>query len=126
MNTQSNASRSRVESVAFMAAFASLLSAERQIKFIDDVLDIIDSPSLSSLGRMVQLRNLLMKHQELVTFIHDPKAVLLEPSSVKAFSPVKKSSSNQPKLKKKRIKYSKFGKQLEYYVLEICKQNCDN
>jgi hypothetical protein len=112
--------------VAFMVAFSQLPSAERQIKFLDDLFEIISSPSLSSLKRMEEVRDWLMKNQSVVTFMHSLQTALLEPLEDGSFMELPLSSSNQPKSKKKRLNRRKFEKNLEYYVLEVSKQTTDS
>jgi hypothetical protein len=121
MNIQSNASGSNLESVAFMVAYAKLLTPERQIKFLDQIIDLIQSPSLSSLRRMVELCNILMQYQELVTFIHSTEAGPLEPFAMSPLQATYQSSSNQPQAMSDKLRNSEFARNLEYYLLEVNK-----
>lgn len=126
MNIHSNASRSYVESVAFMAAYSSLLTPERQIKFLDQVFDLFLSPSLSSFQRMAEFRALLMKYQEFVMFMPELEAGLLEPSPSKHLKAKKSSSSSQLKELGYKLKKLEYARNLEYYVLDVLKQTPDS
>lgn len=98
MNIQSNASeKSWIESVAFMAAYDRCLTSERRIKLVDQVIDLISQPSLSSLKRMELFRNLLMKNQEVVSFIHALQTDSLEHDSADSSRSVQKSFQHQPR-----------------------------
>jgi hypothetical protein len=126
MNKQSKASKSYLESVALMVAYSRLLTPERQIQFLDQVFDLVSSPSLSSLKRMVELRNLLMKYQEVVTFIHDPKAGLLVPSPDSPEMDSSMSSSNQQNMSNAELRRKETEALLEHYCLEVCNLTIDS
>jgi hypothetical protein len=69
MNIQSNASRIDIETVAFMAAVDVVLSPRSRIMMLQNVYDVLSSPSSTSYQRVNAFRGIMAVSQTLVEFV---------------------------------------------------------
>jgi hypothetical protein len=79
MNIQSNASGVSVETVALVAALQLETLTKRQLRILEGVFDILQSPSMAPLQRVNELRRYLGAIQGVVEFVMPMQTVPLDP-----------------------------------------------